>query len=129
MQHYCKKVLRNKRHIHCSAILLLLIYICSNSPAFMFHHHIRPIVAYDKAGSCEKVIYYTGNDGCNHKSHISTAFERCSLCDHHNLNAHINFLPVFAFINFIDADGYSTGLEHFVSAFAAEAANRGPPEV
>jgi hypothetical protein len=76
----------NKKHIHFSSILLLIIYAVSICTNFLFHQHTHQnTVAFTKATPCEKTIYFGQiNHTCGHNKHISKTLKKCSLCDHHS---------------------------------------------
>jgi hypothetical protein len=96
----------------------------------MFHHHDNNIVAYDKADKCEKAIYYAAKDSsCNHKQHITKAFEKCSLCDNHTISAHTIFSPAFVFSKVEKITKYHPYNLNFYFVSTSETSNRGPPTV
>lgn len=122
--------MKNNTNIKSSAWLLLLIYIFSINPAILFHHHNENRVAYEKATSCEKAIFYGDKSGkCTHKNHISKASEKCSLCDNHNLSAHIVELPFFNFVTLECKMVYDLDVINLITYFSNQTFNKGPPVV
>lgn len=87
-------MLKDLRNI--KGLFLLLLYLFGNSPTIMFHQHDNEVAAYSKASQCEKAVYYgEESNACKHKTHITKAFKKCSLCDNHYLSAHIiNHYPL-----------------------------------
>ena len=125
-----KDILKKNRNINFTGLFLLLLYLFSNSPANLFHHHDYNIVAYDKADKCEKAIYYANKDGsCNHKHHITKSFEKCSLCDNHTVSVHTVFYPIFVCVNVIATTEHHPYNVSFYSLSTSETSNRGPPTV
>jgi hypothetical protein len=122
--------MKKTRKINFTGLFLLLLYVFSNSPVILFHHHDNHIVAYDKADQCEKVIYYSSkSDGCHHKEHISKASEKCSLCDHHSLSVYTVFTPSFFYLKPLKAGEYILFHESIQLITFSETSNRGPPTV
>ena len=118
------------RNINFTGLFILLLYIFSNSPAILFHHHDYNIVAYDKADKCEKAIYYVKTENsCNHKQHLTTGFEKCSLCDNHTLSEHTIFYPDFVFPKARKIAEFDNYLQQFYFLPTSEKSNRGPPTV
>jgi len=122
--------LKKNPNINFTGLFLLLLYLFSNSPAILFHHHDNNIVAYSNADQCEKAIYYPDkDDSCNHKQHVTETFEKCSLCDKHTLSAHTICSPLFDGVDVIitcEHNPYNVG---FHSLPISETSNRGPPTV
>lgn len=58
-----------------------MLYAFSIAPSLVFHNHHDEMIAFSKADSCEKAIYYGIQD--HHKEHVSQAQDECWLCDHH----------------------------------------------
>ncbi len=116
--------------IEVKAILLLLIYVFSNSPSNLFHEHHLEIASFEEASSCEKSIYYSDLDGhCAHSEHISKSVEKCCLCDNHTAPQQTTtalttefFLKEFSETSFPLYENY---FAHVPSTFS----NRGPPFV
>lgn len=119
-----------KRNINFTGLFFLLLYVFSNSPAILFHHHDYSIVAYDKADKCEKAIYYSEQGSkCNHKEHVTKAFEKCSLCDNHTLSAHTNLYPDFVYSKVANITKFQSYKQNFHSLSSSENSNRGPPKI
>jgi len=124
------QILKKTQYIQFKALLLLLIYLLSNSPSVLFHHHKLEVASYEKATPCEKKIYYSDKDNsCNHKTHISKVPEKCSLCDNHTIAPHSfqTFLTEY-FSKEIIAD-YLQVSENYYFQVPSTFSNRGPPSV
>ncbi|HNF72498.1 MAG TPA: hypothetical protein PLP34_08790, partial [Chitinophagaceae bacterium] len=92
--------------------------------------HHNPIVAYNKAGRCEKAIYYSAKKGsCNHHQHISKKPEKCSLCDNHSLSVHTLVKPHYFFFHSIVFTEYPVFQEDIHHVICREIPNKGPPAV
>lgn len=122
--------MKKQNYIAFKAVLLLLIYLFSNSPMILFHHHDIKIVSYEQATPCEKSIYYAEHVGrCNHKAHISNEKEKCCLCDQHTLSPYFIQKHFNAFYcNEIKSE-YQTIASIYFLQIPSSFANRGPPVV
>jgi hypothetical protein len=122
--------LKKKKDIHLRGLILLLIYIISNSPAVLFHHHDNKIVTFNKATACEKTIYYSVFKGkCEHKAHLTKSIKKCSLCENHTLTPHFS---EFSFCNFFKLSfhrSYSIATFDYKFANTSIVSNRGPPTI
>jgi len=66
------------------AVFLLLLYIFSNSPYILFHHHKLKIEPFEKA-----IVSHHADDGkSSHEAYISKTSEKCALCDSHTISPH-----------------------------------------
>jgi hypothetical protein len=119
-----------KRHkISHKALLLLLVYLFSNTPSILFHHHTLEI-AYENATSCEKAIYYSEKDGnCSHKTHISKASEKCGLCDDHTVSPHSSQTFSTKYFSREFSGRYLQVSENYYFQTPSTFCNRGPPSV
>jgi hypothetical protein len=69
--------------------LLVALYLISQSPAILFHHHRVAISSFNFANSCERSGFNVKNrSNCEHQAHLTTPLEKCSLCDNHTLSPH-----------------------------------------
>lgn len=118
------------RKIQIKGLFLLLIYFCSNGPALLLHHHHHGVVPFSKADQCEKAIFYSEKEGrCAHKEHVSTAFEKCPLCDDHTLSVHAICCPDYS-ANFHPSTTRPIPYHwRLVSNTYSKPSNRGPPMV
>ncbi|MEO6189276.1 MAG: hypothetical protein ABIO44_01880 [Saprospiraceae bacterium] len=122
--------MKKRRNLNYGGIFLILIYLLSNSPTIIFHHHNHEIVAYNKADNCEKAIYYADKSGkCNHKSHLSKSLDKCALCDNHIFQAHFNHIYDFTSAEIEISNIYNSYLFNFKTIPFSETSNRGPPTV
>ncbi len=116
--------------IQLRAFILLLVYLTSNIPVYLFHKHENVVVALEKATACEKKIYYGAVDGdCEHSTHVSKQIEKCSLCDTH-LNTPHNTVDIF--YNFQKNNfsiKYCTDNILYSYSFVLTLCNKGPPTV
>lgn len=117
------------KSINIKCVLLLLIYLISNFPLTLFHHHNHGIVAFNNANHCEKTIYYGEKNACTHKYHFSNLKEKCSFCSHHTISSHTNSLYHFSIykpITFTNNKLYAISL---YSTLTFKPFNKGPPIV
>jgi hypothetical protein len=122
--------LNKRKNIQLRALILLLIYLISNSPATLFHHHDNKIIAFDKATACEKAIYFSNSKGkCKHKSHLSESIKKCSLCDNHTLIPHFLEFSFYTFFKLTFNNSYSTASFDYKYVTTTIVCNRGPPTV
>ena len=77
-------MLRIRLSIKFYPFLLLLLYLFSNSPSILFHHH-QSIVEVHR--NVARSVRYK-DDTVNHKTRISQAREQCALCDNHTISVH-----------------------------------------
>jgi hypothetical protein len=122
--------LKKQPAIQFRALLLLLVYLFSNSPSILFHHHKLEIASYENATTCEKVIYYSAQDGnCNHNKHISKAIEKCWLCDNHIVSPHSFQTFLTAYFSKEISGSYLHVSENYIFQVPSVFINRGPPPV
>lgn len=130
LHHQCTNKLIKNRNINFSGLFLLLLYLFCNSPSILFHHHENNVVTYAQADMCEKAIYYADKEGtCKHKQHITSALEKCSLCDNHTVSTHVVSNPIFEYINTIFTPKHNTYNINFYTSSTSENFDRGPPFV
>jgi len=120
--------LKSLKNIEFKALLLLLIYLFSSIPSILFHHHNSEIHAHQEAAFRENADFIPDHgEKCNHKTQITTATQKCSLCDSHTLSPHsVNtFFTAFIFKHF---DGnYLQISESYYFISSLTFSNRGPP--
>lgn len=114
---------------------LLLLYLFSLTPVFLFHQHDHKhqhdIVAFEQANDCEKTVYYAGRSvACHDKAHIGKQLEKCKFCaDHTSIStATIPSFPSY----YIPKKDNSLALsfqEKSGIASISISAGRGPPQV
>jgi hypothetical protein len=125
-----RHILKKRQDINFKALSLLLVYLISNSPSILFHHHASDSPSYEHATPCEKTIYYSNKgSSCHHKAHISKAAEKCFLCDNHTISPHAPQAYFFYFFNSVKPSVYSENNSDFYSSSPSLFANRGPPSV
>ncbi|MBI2259650.1 MAG: hypothetical protein HYU67_12250 [Flavobacteriia bacterium] len=123
-------MLKKRLNIKFNVIVLLLIYLFSNSPNVLFHHHEVEHSFFQHADSCEKAIYFADSENyCKHKTHISETNEECSMCDTHTFSPHSNQL---FYGNYLINDLNKIFTEFSSPYFPltpSSLSNRGPPKV
>ncbi len=123
-----KQILKKRNDIKFIAILLLLIYLFSNSSSVLFHNHKFEIASYEKASSCEKTIYYSNkSEKCHHKIHLSLANKKCSLCDNHTFCPHLPQTFYTGFFNKVVSKNYLYKVNTYFFLSPPVFSNRGPP--
>lgn len=122
--------MQKKKINRIKSIALLLLYVFSISPTFLFHHHNDSVVSYEKASRCEKAIYYADKEeACHHAEHLSKTYEKCNFCDNHTLSSHSELSAfVFSIRQTISSEYQSTECNYHYTA-SLHYANRGPPRV
>jgi hypothetical protein len=124
------QTLEKKHYIRFNTLLLLLIYLFSNSPSILFHHHNFSITSYDKATACEKSIYYSEKStDCNHQTHLFETTEKCLLCDQHTVSPHAAQKLFSFFFNEVGQICYANDIKIYFSLPLSGFGNRGPPSV
>lgn len=122
--------LKNQRRTYFISFLFLLIYLFSNSPSILFHHHEPAVHSYQEATECEKAIHFADHlEGCDHKMHFSESHEDCSLCDVHSVSLHT--ASTFYLIYSIDehSDKIIVESSSLFSETVSNFSNRGPPSI
>ena len=120
-----------KRDIkQAKALLLLLIYLFSNSPAILFHHHDNEIVSCKKDSSYKTSVYNEDNEHhCNHSAHLNKLPEKCSLCDHHTISPHCVLTLWTCFFSKKISEEHLDNKENYSFQTPSAVSNRGPPTV
>jgi len=121
--------LNKLKSINIKCVLLLFIYLISNCPLTLFHHHNHNFVAFKNANHCEKTIYYGEKNACAHKYHLSSLKEKCSFCSNHTISSHTTISYRFSLyrpLTFTNNKLYTLSL---YSTLTFNPFNKGPPIV
>jgi hypothetical protein len=127
--YFCKIIFANK-HINTKALLLLLIYTFGNIPFGAFHDHVPKRINHQHASTCEQEVFY-GNASqiCEHTDHVSTAVEKCLLCDYHHLMDHQLIEFNFVFFHVQEINSFHQHVQSFLHCASEQFANKGPPQL
>ena len=124
--------MQKQRYIQFKSFLLLLVYLISNSPSVLFHHHSAEVISHEKQFDCKEHIQHSKfckEVKCHHSTRIAKPHKKCGLCDNHTVSPHAIEAFLLTQINYEFYSGYikipSTYFYQIPSVFS----NRGPPSV